>query len=307
MTLQGQVHSGINNIFVVQADDGAVYQCRFKGKVLKAADGEYSPLAPGDRVLLEPDPHEDHKAQILDRLDRRNTFSRQNRKKGVPQVLAANIDRLVVITSTGSPPFRPRFLDRVLVQASVLNLEPLIVINKADLGLDPVDEDRLATFQDLGYDVILVSSVSGESMDDLAALLRGRVCVFIGQSGVGKSSLLNRLSPGAGRRIGELSTKYGKGAHTTTASLLVPWEGGGLIDTPGVREWELHGLEAPELTFHFREFAPYMGRCGFQPCSHRREPGCAVREALAAGEIHTDRYESYVRLYEELAERRPYA
>ncbi|MEI8092724.1 MAG: ribosome small subunit-dependent GTPase A [Spirochaetales bacterium] len=309
--MTGTIHWGINNIFAVRGNDDGVgqdlWECRLKGKVLKDAEDEYNPLSPGDRVDFEPDPDHAGKGMISARQPRTNAYSRWNKKRNCPQTLAANLDLLVLVTSPVSPPFRPRFLDRALLMAGREDLEVLIVVNKCDQGVPDDVEDRLAEYQDLGFDVHLCSSQTGEGITELQEHLKGLTSALVGQSGVGKSSLLNVLHVGSRQKVGELSAKHNRGNHTTNFSLYYPWDvgspaAGGLIDTPGVRELEVFGIEAAQLAFAWPEFAPFLGQCGFNLCSHTKEPGCAVLKALESGDIHPDRWDNYQKLYLELQE-----
>lgn len=303
--MTGIIHWGVNNIFTVQPDGGgATVECRIKGKVLKDVEDVYNPLSPGDRVEAELDPGHPGKGMILSRLPRRNAYSRWNKKRQCPQTLAANLDLLVLVTSPESPPFRPRFLDRALIMAKREDLPALILVNKCDQKLSEDVEDRLATYQDLDWDVHLCSASTGEGIPELREHLAGLTSALVGQSGVGKSSLLNVLHEGSRQRIGEISAKYNRGNHTTNFSLMLPFaEGeGGIIDTPGVRELEVFGVEAPQLAFLYPDFEPYLGQCAFSICTHLQEPGCAVLAALEAGDIHPDRWENYQKLFLELKE-----
>jgi len=304
----GQVIYGTKNVFLVLGDDGRERECRLKGKVLKAGEGYYNPLAPGDRVALELEPDYPDKALIVDLEKRKNAFTRFNQKGQAPQLLAANLDLVLCVASPDSPPFRPRFLDRVLVQADINGIEPLIVINKWDLNVDDPDiDERLEDFERIGFKVLRVSAVSGQGLADLQGLIANRFSALVGQSGVGKSSLLNALAPDLDLRVGDLCEKYDRGSHTTTMArvVTVPTPSGiaRIVDTPGVRRLLPEGVKPATLALHFREIAPLVGRCTYGlSCVHQTEPGCKIMEAVDAGVIHEDRYESYLRLRDELAD-----
>jgi len=301
-TIAGEVLFGINGIFTVLAG-GCRLRCRIKGKVLATDVRAYNPIAPGDRVVVLPDPLSPHEGKITAVLPRRTCLARWNKKGRAPQVIAANADIAICVTSPESPPFRPRFVDRLIVAAEAGGLTPAIVLNKCDLGADPAVLDRLARYEGMGYRVLRCSALSREGIGGLQDLLGGMTTVFVGQSGVGKSSILNTLEPRLGLRVGWISDKHDRGSHTTIVSALFTLSTGArIIDTPGVRELELADMPPGDVAFHFREFAPHSVRCGYQPCLHAGEPGCAVAEAARGGEIHPDRYESYRRILAELRE-----
>ncbi|MDR2746160.1 MAG: ribosome small subunit-dependent GTPase A [Treponema sp.] len=320
----GLVIRGTRNIFTVRFDDegGGVYrECRIKGKVLKGVESYYNPLAPGDRVVVETGEGSPPPALITGVLERRSIFARKNQKalgtnRAAAQILAANADLVLAVTTPGSPPFRPRFLDRVLIQAEAAGIAAAIVCNKQDLlagedtGTRLDVEERLEDFRRIGYPVLPVSAKTGAGMAGLLEFIRGRYSVLVGQSGVGKSSIINALLPAAAARVGSLNEKYDRGNHTTTLAEIIEIPGTGdhpgetlIIDTPGIRRFVPCGLEAGDLILYMREFAPLAGRCSYGlSCTHRTEPGCKILEAVAAGIIHEDRYDSFLRISEELAE-----
>jgi ribosome biogenesis GTPase len=319
MGMTGLIVRGSNNIFYVRSLDsseesdlaslaGKELECRIKGKVLRGVQGYYNPLAPGDKVQIEVDPLHPGKALITELVERKNAFTRFNQKGMAPQLLAANVDMVLCVTTPASPPFRPRFLDRVLAQAERAQIPAVIIVNKWDLHDGDYDVDeRLEDYRRIGYRLLLVSALTGEGMEELAALISRRVSVMVGQSGVGKSSLINKLAPHAELKVGDLCEKYERGSHTTTMSRLIQLQGsadaGCIIDTPGVRRLMPDGIGPEDLALYFREFAPLVGQCTYGlSCSHRIEPGCKIMEAVAAGVIHEDRYESYLRLTDELKE-----
>ncbi len=304
--MTGVVIYGSNNLYTV-AVEGRELLCRVKGKKVKELNGYYNALVPGDTVKLA----DDAEAQIIAVEERRNAYIRWNQKGRAPQTFAANIDYVLCVSTPDSPPFRPRFLDRTLAQADIAGIAPLIVVNKMDLDTGDIDmAERLEDFSRIGYQVFPVSALSGEGLDALRGQLKGKLGVLVGQSGVGKSSLLNALIPGAKLKTAALSRKYQRGVHTTTRACLLSEPGGdgltALIDTPGIRRLALSGTSVMDLALHFPEFAPLVGTCTHGlSCSHLTEPGCRILEAVAAGVIHEDRYQSYVSLREELEQRRP--
>jgi ribosome biogenesis GTPase len=317
--MNGLVIRGSHSIFTVGVDtagEGKRYlECRIKGKILRGVDSYYNPLAPGDRVVVEAAGPE---GRITALVERRTIFARKNQKALGPgreaQILAVNADMVLAVTSPASPPFRPRFLDRILIQAEASGIPALILLNKQDLlgeGRDKAEspqdiEERLEDFLRCGYPVLRISAKTGEGLEELWKKIRGRTAVLAGQSGVGKSSIINALFPRAGAKVGSLNEKYDRGNHTTTLGELIEIPGEPetlIIDTPGLRRFVPHGVKAGELALYMREFAPLAGSCTYGlSCSHRGEAGCKILEALAAGRIHRDRYDSFLRLSEELRE-----
>ena len=301
---EGEVLFGINSIYTVMVGDQRM-QCRIKGKKLWERERSYNPLAPGDLVQVVPDVLNSAEGMIAERGSRTTRLVRWNKKGRAPQVIAANAGVAVCVTSPSAPPFRPRFIDRLIVAAETGGMTPLVLLNKTDLGCPDDVEERLEHYARMGYEVLKCSAVTGSGLQELRARLQSATAVLVGQSGVGKSSVLNALAPGVDQRVGVVSAKYNRGIHTTIVSVLYALPGGlRLIDTPGVRELEIADVLPEEIGFHFREFGPLMVNCAYQPCLHDDVPGCAVAAGVESGAVHPDRYESYLRILRELREGR---
>jgi ribosome biogenesis GTPase / thiamine phosphate phosphatase len=301
-TLCGRVITGINNIYAVLIENKE-YLCRIKGKIFDEEERSYNPIAVGDIVHILQDSHTDNKGWIISRDKRKSYLVRYNKKRRAPQILASNVDILVCVTSAKMPPFRPRFLDRLLISSRAGNIEPVIFLNKFDLKLSEEDEIRLNNYSDIGYKVFYGSAKTGRKIKELGNYINNKISVFAGQSGVGKSSILNALKPGLGLKVGEISQKYNRGAHITNyAQMFKLNDSSNIIDTPGIRELDIYNIESRELIHYFPEFVKLLGKCSYSSCLHIDEPGCIVKEYVKQGKIHSDRYESYLRMYESLKE-----
>jgi ribosome biogenesis GTPase len=218
------------------------------------------------------------------------------------QIIVANVDQVVPVFSAAQPPPKWNLLDRYLTSAESLDLSSLICITKLDLAeRDSRLQAELELYRQIGYRVLLTSTVTGEGLAELHAALQGRISVFVGKSGVGKTSLLNALQPGLGLRVNAVNQVTGKGKHTTTNLEMFPLENGGsVVDTPGMREFGLWEIDESDLALLFPEMRAYVGRCKFGlDCSHDHEPGCAIRKAVAEGKIAPRRYATFQRLRQE--------
>lgn len=219
--------------------------------------------------------------------------------------VAANVEQMVIVSSV-LPELSLSIIDRYLVASETLEIAPLLVLNKIDLAdeaLMAAYKEQLDIYTNIGYKVLLVSKETGEGIDALQQELQGKINIFVGQSGVGKSSLVNALMPGLEVEEGEISENSNLGQHTTTASRLYHFPlGGDLIDSPGVREFGLWHLEADEVTKAFVEFREYLGLCKFRDCKHLNDPGCAILDAVDKEKIHPSRFDNYHRIIESMAE-----
>lgn len=259
------------------------------------------PVAVGDRVRFLD--NGDGSGMIVDVLPRRTQLVRRAPgPKPLEQVIVANVDQIVTVFSAAQPKPKWNLLDRYLVAAEAAGLPTLICITKLDLVKRHAKyrqlQESMNLYQRIGYPVILTSSVENEGLAEMREALRHRLSVFVGKSGVGKTTLLNALQPGLGLRVKEISQQTGKGKHTTSHLELFELDSGGrVVDTPGMREFALWDLDGADLAALFPEMAPYLGQCRFgASCSHTHEPGCAIKEAVAVGEIAERRYESFVRM-----------
>lgn len=289
-----------------------------------------SPVTVGDRVLFSDQSRaaDGELVGVIERVEpRRSILSRRDRR-GRAHAIVANADQLLIVVSVAQPSLKPHLIDRYIVAAVQGNLSPIICLNKVDLSdasairvddleeLDEFDEiadedEKLAfprptlasvtaELRNLGYKVLHTSVVDGRGIQELRALLAGHTTVLSGQSGVGKSSLLNAVQPGLQLVTGEVSHENEKGRHTTTHARLIRLESGGyVVDTPGVRSFELWAVPPNELEACFIEFAPYLQKCRYRDCLHVDEEGCAVREAAIGAEISLRRYLSYRKMYED--------
>lgn len=298
--MEGIVLRSINNIYSVRSADGNVYSCRIKGKQLAQAKGEYNPIVVGDIVdFTESGTNE---GLVTYRHDRKSEFARWNDKRSLNQTICSNMDLVVCVCSVESPPFRPRFVDRVI--ACCKSVPVMIVLNKCDIMLTKEELDRYKLYKKLGYDTVSVSAETGENVEKLVKLLKGKTAAFVGQSGVGKSSLVNRIL-GTDQRVGELNAKYNRGNHTTNHALMLDGPGFTLIDTPGFREISVPHDDPHLVAASFPEFVNASEKCEFVGCLHINEPGCEVIRLVEAGKINSDRYESYLRMLDTMEDRLP--
>jgi ribosome biogenesis GTPase / thiamine phosphate phosphatase len=291
---QAVVLRGTGGVWVVRTSDGEMHDSVLRGRLKQGAALK---LAVGDEVMAAPT-ESDGQWTIEEILPRRSALSRRapGRRAG-ERVVAANIDQVMIVFAAAQPEPHRRMIDRFLVIAEGSQLIPRLVVNKVDLVDPEAARARVVDYERAGYPIDFTSARTAVGLPALHEALAGRTTVVTGPSGVGKSTLLNALYPGLNLRVGAISPSVNKGRHTTVGALSHPLpDGGYVVDTPGLREVGLWGFSLDTLDRCFPEFRPYIGRCRFVDCTHLVEPGCAVRAALAQGQVSPERYESYVKL-----------
>jgi len=292
----GRVLTVLGLVCVVEAGDGRTYRCAVRRVLKTLTTDQRHVVAAGDRVLFRAAPSSGGVEGIIERIEpRRGCISRA--VKGRQQVLVANVDQALLIASTAEPPLKPNLIDRLIVAAEKSRIRPVICLNKVDL-VDPAELVPLAgVYSQMGYRVLLLSAVTGLGVDRLRRELTGRASVVIGQSGVGKSSLLNAIDPTLRLKVLPVSSETQKGRHTTTNARLVPLAcGGHVIDTPGMRQFQPWDVVPEEVVNFYRDFRPYVNLCKFPNCTHTHEADCGIKNAVADGRLDERRYDSYCHL-----------
>lgn len=280
---------------VLAEDDRQIYQCAIRQVLKSLTIDSRTPVVAGDQVMFRAESLVDGLIQSV--LPRRGIISRTSR--GQQHILAANIDYLLIITSLAMPGLKPALIDRFLLTAEQCNIEPIVVLNKADL-VDLAEYQPLAgTYASMGYHVLMTSVETGLNVDTLRHLLVGKQTALAGQSGVGKSSLLNAVDPTLNLAVGRVSDDNEKGRHTTTATRMIPMaDGGAVFDTPGIRQFQLWDIQASEVGGLMRDLRPYVDRCRYPNCLHLSEDQCGVKDAVADGRVSDRRYDTYCHLLE---------
>jgi ribosome biogenesis GTPase len=278
---------------LVRDDDGTVFQCATRRLLKTLSVDQRHVVIAGDVVWYRP---EGSDQGIIERVEpRHGILSRTSR--GRQHVLVANVDQVLIVTSAAEPRLKPNLVDRFLVSAEKTNIRPLICINKIDLVNAADLLPLVGVYAQLSYEVHLVSAETGIGIERLQARVAGAASVVTGQSGVGKSSLLNAIEPGLALRVQSVSEETQKGRHTTTTAELLPLSiGGFVVDTPGIRQFQLWDVIPEEVAGYFRDLRPYVSKCRFPDCTHTHEDDCAVKDAVADGWIDARRYESYVQI-----------
>ena len=291
--LRGRVLAVHGLSSVVWTDDGRTFQCATRRLLKNLSTDQRHVVAAGDVVFFRT---ESATTGLIERVEPRTTVLART-SKGRQHVLVTNVDQLLIVASAAEPHLKPNLIDRFLVEAERANIAPVICINKIDL-IDPADLMPLAgVYGQMGYEVLLVSAATGQGIDRLRRVVAGKETVVAGQSGVGKSSLLNSIEPELGLRVSAVSEENQKGKHTTTVARLIPLAMGGyVVDTPGIRQFQLWDVIPEEVAGYYRDIRPYGNLCRFPNCTHTHESHCAVKDAVADGRLDVRRYESYCHL-----------
>ncbi|MCC6446115.1 MAG: ribosome small subunit-dependent GTPase A [Armatimonadetes bacterium] len=300
MAIEGRIVRVQGNQWVVESGEER-YRCHARGRLKKEAKARsmVSPVAVGDRVAFSVTGPEE--GVIEEVRPRRNEIARRAAgTRPMGQTMVANLDLMVAVFAAREPPLHIRMVDRFLVVAEGANVPAALCLNKIDLA-DREETDALfAPYREASYPALYTSALTGEGLEELKSLLRGKLSMFCGPSGVGKSSLLNALEPGMGLQTRAISPLTGKGSHTTTHTEIHALSFGAWVaDTPGIKELGMWGVGAEDIMELFPEIFPYLGQCRFATCRHTHEPGCAVKRAVQHGHIHEARYRSFVKMASE--------
>jgi len=303
LCIQGRVLSVHGLDCVVAADDGKRYRCTIRGLLKNLSTDQRNVVAAGDLVYIRPEISTDagdlNEGMIVRIEPRYGCISRTS--KGQQHVMVSNVDQLIIVASVLEPEIKPNLIDRFLVTAEKVGCHPVICFNKVDL-IDLAELQPLAgVYGQLGYTTLFTSDKNGQGVAQLASVVKGKQNVVVGQSGVGKSTLLNRIQPSLKLRTNTVSSDNQKGRHTTTAATLIPLEQGGyIVDTPGIRQFQLWDVIAEEVAGFFRDIRPHVNDCKFPDCTHLHESPCGVKQAVADGLLDLRRYESYRQIQTEL-------
>lgn len=303
MPMTGTVYKSTGSWYAVKTDEGRLFDCRIKGKFRIKGIKSTSPVAVGDVVDFEPETNAD--TGIITRIhDRRNYIVRRSVNLSKQKhIIAANIDLVFLLVTLKNPLTLTTFIDRFLVTAEAYDIKAVLLFNKADQYDDEelLEVKYLANmYRQVGYECIGVSAVTGKNTDKVKELMRGKVSMFSGHSGVGKSTLVNSIEPGLNLRTAELSEQHRQGQHTTTFAEMfdLGFDDTRIIDTPGIKGFGIIDMEKEEIGDYFPEFFARKGECRFNNCLHVDEPHCAVKQALEDGEIPWSRYKSYLQILE---------
>lgn len=294
--MHGLVIKNTGSWYTVLTDDGQLFDCKVKGNFRLKGIRSTNPVAVGDRVEIVSNP--EGTAFITEIDDRRNYIIRKSiNLSKQSHIIAANVDQALLVVTINYPQTSTTFIDRFLASAEAYRVPVILVFNKTDLlNVDEAHYQQMmiALYENVGYECHTISAVTGEGVDQLESLLPGKITLLSGNSGVGKSTLINRFVPDANLRTAEISDAHNTGQHTTTFSEMIPLSEGWLIDTPGIKGFGTFDIEPEELTSYFKEIFRFSQDCRFSNCTHTHEPGCAVLQAIENHLIAPSRYQSYL-------------
>jgi len=294
--MHGLVIKNTGSWYTVLTDDGQLFDCKVKGNFRLKGIRSTNPVAVGDRVEIVSNP--EGTAFITEIDDRRNYIIRKSiNLSKQSHIIAANVDQALLVITINYPQTSTTFIDRFLASAEAYRVPVILVFNKTDLlNVDEAHYQQMmiALYENVGYECHTISAVTGEGVDQLKSLLPGKITLLSGNSGVGKSTLINRFVPDANLRTAEISDAHNTGQHTTTFSEMIPLSEGWLIDTPGIKGFGTFDMEPEELTSYFKEIFRFSQDCRFSNCTHTHEPGCAVLQAIENHLIAPSRYQSYL-------------
>jgi ribosome biogenesis GTPase / thiamine phosphate phosphatase len=298
-SFHGVIIRAFGNRFVARTERGDL-SCVVRENVKRASKAD-TPVVVGDDAMITPLSEEDGVIESI--APRKTAFFRQDKGRADrKQTLAANIDQLVIISSCSEPPMKPRLIDRFTVAGDIGGLKSVVLLNKSDLGVPDLARELRAGYEQIDIPAIVTSAVTGEGLERLKSILLGKKSLFVGHSGIGKSTLLNALLPGLNLKTAELSEYSHRGRHTTTWVELHEFPSGGFVlDSPGLKVLSLWEVNRKSLPSHFEEFERYSSGCRFNDCSHISEPDCAVLDAVEQGQIPNFRHESYKHIRETLS------
>jgi len=302
--MKGTVYKSTGSWYTVKAENGLFYECRIKGKFRIQGIKSTNPIAVGDKVIFKLQTKDEKTQGIISEIEERENYivRRSVNLSKRTHILAANIDQLFLVITLNNPPTFTSFIDRFLVTAEAYHIKTVLLFNKMDTYSD---DDLLeikyleAVYKDIGYVCIEISAQTGKNLEELKQFMKGKVSIFAGHSGVGKSTLINALEPGLDIKTKEISEQHLQGQHTTTFAEMYDLSfDAKIIDTPGVKGFGVVDIEKEELSDYFPEFFKRKEHCKFNNCLHLKEPECAVKEAIEAGEIPWSRYRSYIQILE---------
>lgn len=298
--MRGKVIKSTGSWYIVLDEAGRQWECRLRGKIRLDGLRSTNPVAVGDNVIFEQEPGKD--TAVIKSIETRNNLivRKSVNLSKASHIIAANVDLAIVVATIAQPRTSTGFIDRFLVTAEAYHIPTALIFNKCDLYTEDQIGDMcvlMEYYQSIGYTTLGVSAKTGFQIDELRDLMRGKICLFSGHSGVGKSALVNALDPSLNVCIGEISDVHEKGKHTTTFAEMHHLDfGAWIVDTPGIKEFALYDLEKETLAQRFPEMRELMSECRFNNCTHMHEPGCAVKQALENGDIADWRYINYVRM-----------